>query len=250
MGLLRRVLRPRAALAVAISFAVFALASRPASAELELSFVNITNNSGVNVAPQLKVTVYSSTDSQSLVPGFAASKVLFVFENGIGIGSSITDVYFDDGALFGIASLHSSTGVDFSIGASPGNLPGGDSLTPQFQATSPLFTADSNSPMTSAKGVNSATEWLGVLFDLKAGKSYDDVIAALSIPTDTVNGLRIGMHVQAIAGAGANDSDGFVNVVSAPEPTVVSAPEPSTILGALIAGVPLGLVALRRRRRG
>jgi hypothetical protein len=52
--------------------------------------------------------------------------------------------------------------------------------------------------------VNSSTEWLTIIFNLVAGMTFADTIAAL-ISGD----LRLGMHVQAIGTSG--DSDGFIN---------------------------------------
>jgi hypothetical protein len=94
--------------------------------------------------------------------------------------------------------------VDFSPGASPGNLLGGSSIG--FQVTAG-FLADSDAPPPQ-KGVN-PNETLGVVFDLQTGASLANVIA------DLTNGqLRIGIHVQAFAGGG---SESFVNV-AVPEP--------------------------------
>jgi hypothetical protein len=45
------------------------------------------------------------------------NQVRFTFTNNS--SSSLADVYFDDGALLGIASITSSAGVSFSQGASP-----------------------------------------------------------------------------------------------------------------------------------
>ena len=60
------------------------------------------------------------------VTDLGSSQVMFTFTNTGPNASSITDVYFDDGTLLGIASLVDSddgtggdAGVDFSEGASP-----------------------------------------------------------------------------------------------------------------------------------
>lgn len=67
---------------------------------------------------------------------FTSNQVLFIFTNTGPKPCSITDVYFDDGALLDIASINDScVGVSFAEGASPGNLPGGANLSPHFVAS-------------------------------------------------------------------------------------------------------------------
>jgi hypothetical protein len=166
------------------------------SQAITLSFFNISNNSGVDVAGQLSALVED-------VGGDAS----FTFFNDVGIDSSVTAVYFDDDVpLLGSATITSSgvgpsvTAVNFSEGATPSNLPGGAAHS--FSAT---YSADSDTPPPE-NGINEATDWLTIVFDLLAGMSFTDVTAAL------MNGdLRIGMQVQSIAGGGANDSDQFLN---------------------------------------
>jgi hypothetical protein len=182
-----------------------------------LGFTRITNNASVDPASQFSVVVSDA----------GSGLVDFKFLNNVGIASSITDVYFEDGTLLAIAQITSSAGVSFSEGASPGNLPGGSAVG--FVATTG-FTADSDPPA-APNGVNSASEWLTIRYSLQGGQTFDDTIASLN------NGsLRIGMHVQAIGTEG--ESDGFVNTVVIPLPTTA---------GLALAG--LGAVAIRRRRK-
>src|SRR5512145_721995 len=86
-----------------------------ASADV-IGFFKLTNNGNEDVSAQLSVDVTAVGTDQ----------VAFTFYNNVGIASSITDVYFDDGTLLGIASVTGSAGVDFSQLASPGDLPGGN----------------------------------------------------------------------------------------------------------------------------
>lgn len=186
-----------------------ALAGGPVLGET-LMFVGITSNNATSVMEgedQLSVEV---TD-------VGGGQVAFAFHNVGAQPMSITDVYFDDGSLLGIAQIIDADegvggdpGVDFSQGASPMNLPGGNLASPPFEATSG-FTADSDAPVPQ-KGVN-PSETLIIVYDLQAGRVFGDVISELT------NGeLRIGMHVQSFA---SGPSESFVNA-PIPEPGAVS----------------------------
>ena len=183
--------------ATAAMFAGLSLGAESSQA-VTLTFFHISDNSGqaAAVATQLTVEVEQGADD---------TEASFTFWNNVGIAASITDVYFDDGSLLDIASISSSAGVSFSEGAAPPDLPGGNCCS--FSAS---FSADSNDPV-SANGVDSSTEWLTIIFNLVAGMTFADTIAAL-ISGD----LRLGMHVQAIGTSG--DSDGFINNALDPVP--------------------------------
>lgn len=199
--------------------AVLALVS---SADAALyGFTRISTNGAQDVAAQLFVDV---TDAGS-------GQVDFKFLNSGPLASSITDVYFDDGTLLGIASVINGPGVEFSQGASPGNLPGGETVTPPFEATAG-FTADSDAPV-SANGVNPG-EFLTIRFNLKDGKTFADTIAALDGGVD----LRIGIHVQ---GLPDGESDSFI--------TSGQVPEPASIVAWLVCTSGLGLVLRSRMKK-
>ena len=214
----------RATVALAALVAAGAWGVNGASAET-YTFCGITNNNSESTAAgeaQLRVDV---TDA-------GAGQVLFTFYHVGDVQMSITDIYFDDGTLLGIASIDDSDpGVEFSLGADPGNLPGGNSVG--FEATAGM-TADSDPPA-QPNGVNPG-ETVGILFNLQAGKTFADVLAALEIGFGE-GGLVIGIHVQGFDGGW---SEAFI---TCEPPRTVPAP----------AGVALGLAGLApvvtRRRR-
>ena len=103
------------------------LALSPAQAvTVNVGFANVTGNLPDLPAGQLNVEV---TDSP-------AGSVSFKFTNAVGTPSSITDIYFSvaPGILKSLPfTISQSSGVDFSYGATPANLPGG------FNTTQSLF---------------------------------------------------------------------------------------------------------------
>ena len=192
-----------------------------AQAAFTYGFAPVTNSVATNVnagQAQLSVTVDA---------GSGPNQAKFTFNNSGPAAMSITDVYFDDGTLLGIASIVNGTGVNFSQGATPGNLPGANGISPAFQTTAG-FSADSNPPV-QPNGVNPG-ESLTIIFNLLPGKTFADTISALTTPTPT-NKLRIGIHVQGFANGG---SESFVHLVPAPGA--------ATLIGLA------GLLAARRRR--
>ena len=191
---------------------------------VQFGFDNITNNNATNATTgeaQLFADVTATGN---------ASQALFTFSNTGPLASSITDVYFDDQSpliLLSIASITGGSGVAFSQGASPGDLPGGNSASPDFHTTLG-FSADSNPPV-QPNGVNPG-ETLGILFNLQAGGIFQNVLDELQSGT-----LRVGIHVQGFANGG---SESFVNTPGNGG-GVNPVPEPSTML--LLGS---GLVAL------
>ena len=203
--------------AIVAALALTAIA--PAAHSEMLSFGCITNESAQNCATgalQLTVEVLAAPNGQ----------VQFIFRNIGSAASSIADVYFDDGTLLGLASITNGPGVNFSQGASPGNLPGANNISPAFETTAG-FNADSNPPV-QPNGVNPG-EALSIFFSLQSGGTYADVIRELYSAE-----LRIGIHVQ---GFQNGSSESFVNLAPVPLPAAA---------WMLIAGLG-GLAALRRK---
>src|SRR5262249_27317131 len=151
----------------------------------------ITNNAVASAAsaPQYHVEV---TDA-------GGGLVNFRFTNDLSIQnpSSITQIYFDDGTLLGIAHIFETAGVDYSQGGSPQNLPGGNGVN--FH-TSQDFLITPNPP-TFFNGVDQTSESVTVQFSLINGKTFNDTINAINLAlanpgVDMDGGLRIGIHVQ------------------------------------------------------
>lgn len=199
---------------------LFLLVWTPGASAVPYSFTNITNNNpgdaGIGEA-QLRLDVTYVNGSQ----------VLFTFSNTGPAASSITDIYFDDDVpLLDFNSfIYPTSGVAFTVGASPSNLPGGNDPLYHFSSN---YDYDSANPV-QPKGVNPG-ESLGILFDYENGFSYGDILAALN-----AEDMRIGIHVQGFATGG---SEAYINTV----------PEPATML--LLGCGLVGLIGFGRKRFG
>jgi hypothetical protein len=178
---------------------------------------NITNDSPY-VGSQLFVDV---TDA-------GANTVSFTFSNTGPVASSLEGIYFvNSPALFsGISSIGNHAGVNFSAGATPAGLPGGTPFG--FGASDILISADSNTPVI-PNGINPG-ESLAVVLSLLAGSDFGDAIDAMF-----ANTLRIGVHVQGIAG-GTSDS------------YLATTPLPGALPLFATGLISLGLLRRRRRR--
>lgn len=204
----------------AIGILALSLSSNIAQAQLlDLGFSPITSNNTENIADQLSASAYDK--SQALTDfgtGFSQintmkdhssdnsgiTEVLFTFSNNVGIESSISEIYFDDGTIFDqtdiINSMSGSTA--FSGGTiKPGELPSGNNLSPAFVATAGFGIDAQGNPN---KGVSSSTDMVGIIIQLQNDVTFTDLQDALVEGT-----LRLGLHVRSIGSAGGSDS--FVN---------------------------------------
>ncbi len=191
-------------------------------------FYRITGNASQDIGSQLIMDVSA----------YGNDSVLFTFSNNIGTQSSITDIYFDLGPATGlITSMQvegdSGIGVWYDNSAHPKNLPGGNTLTPKFQAD---YGGDSVSFFGFGVvywGVNTDSEWVSFVGKLGNGQSLDGVLTALANED-----FRVGLHVQAIAPDGQSDS--YVNNVS---------PVPLPAAAWLFGSALVGFVMMSNRRK-
>ncbi|GMV97270.1 MAG: hypothetical protein AMXMBFR83_16280 [Phycisphaerae bacterium] len=188
------------------------------------NFVRLTDNgNGVDLGSQLLMEVTGTSVS--------ATEAIFKFSNNVGIASSITQIYFDDGSVLSslLSITDSGAGVAFDDPATPGNLPSGNTAVPAFSAD---FSGGADAPV-SANGVNSSSEWVAFKFSLVG--DYDDVIAALASGV-----LRVGLHVQSIGTVGKSDS--YLNGDKLTPNTI---PAPGALLLVLVGLAGIGRMRVR-----
>jgi hypothetical protein len=223
---------------VLVAAGVMAAAGSSAAADVvgTWQFMQITaNNAGnIGVGGRISMDLISVDDD----PNQALFRFYWNEDNG---GSStITDIYFDDGTLLGIASFGGSAGVSFGPGNNNGAPPGanGNEWNWDEGEDSQNFAADPNTPQGMANGVQFG-ENVDILFNLQDDLTVDDVLAAINLAfTDLHNdldgGLRVGLHVQGLVGG---SSEGFIMV---PVP-------PAAWAGLASLGGVCGLGYVRRR---
>ena len=197
-----------------LKFLPFLLLAASASAA---SFDCITNNSGACVLLEPQFSVVASENGNT---------VAFDFINQVtGYSSVITQVYFMYGSGMFVStpvSLVGSSGVNFSSGANPSNLPAGNTV-----GFSSVFAVSANNP--------SPHNGIGI------GDSLQVIMTRDSTPLN-YDDIRIGIHVQSIS---INKLSGFSESLIATFTPPTETPEP---LSFLLVGAGLVCGALRYRK--
>ena len=193
----------------------------------EYGFGSITNNNYIDAQiGQQQLSVWITDQGTIDDNGEILHLVGFKFMNAGPDECVITEIYFQGGPLFEFVGIDEDLiGVDFDEGevgdVSPGNLPGGKSITPQFIADA-VFSMQPNNP--APKWGVGPGETVEVIYSLEPISTCMDIVNQLDL-----GDMRIGIHVQSFVSGG---SESFINV-----------PEPATLI---ILG--LGGLALQSRR--
>ncbi len=209
-------MRKTTALAAAAT-AAFALAPATASADVRVDMFVFENADGV---PTSGLDVWiNAIDNGSTID--------LVWHNDSSIPATVTDIYLEGSdfaeAALDAATIHNTAQVVYSEGSAPPN-PAGSIAGFGGVWKGNVFSADPDTPQPMVKAINPG-ESLTITFDLGAGYSAGDVIAALQ-----AGDFRAAAHVQ-----GLDPNDNSIWVVT---------PTPGTM--ALLA---MGGVFTARRRR-
>jgi MYXO-CTERM domain-containing protein len=213
------------------------------------------------------VTVYNSSASGTLL---ATDWVRFRLQNTGGIGS-VHEIYFDDMEPTKLLNIRNAAGtftsplmtdsdatgeknVQYTWGsANPGHLPGADGFEVSSDGSYTTGTKKKSTTITlllagdvvpgAKNGLDRASEWLDLTFQLRAGNNFQTVVSAME-----AGDLRVGIHVgDSVLKGGTVDSGAWVappEDSGGPPPPIV--PLPSAALAGLVL---LGGTSLRRRRR-
>jgi len=87
---------------------------------IDVGFQRITNNNVENVAGQLGLQIMDSADALSAFgETIDDDQILMIFTNNVGITSSISEIYIDDGTIFARSEVLNSLGgfTEFTNGS-------------------------------------------------------------------------------------------------------------------------------------
>jgi hypothetical protein len=185
-----------------------------------------TANCSTNVAPYFNVSVND----------LGSGQVQFLFSNSLPGSGVLTTAYIDEGDTnyFSSFAVNPTAGTSFGTITS-GTLPGGNGNPYRFDTD---FGADRTKKGGVSNGVDSG-EVLDLRGTLNGGFTFANVIAGFGSATDRT-GLRLGLHVQSLAG-GASEG-----LISSGSITNAAVPEPGTYGMMALA---LGGLAFKLRKR-
>jgi hypothetical protein len=208
--------------------------SLPADAAVTYDFYHITDKDFIGANAGVAQNQFFVDVEQ-----FGLGQVAFTFRNEGPQDSSINDIYFYDGSLFGIAGLWDADdavgglfgdlGVNFSPGVNPQNLPSINDL----KLTAGFVESSGLNPLTD-KGIDPG-EWLGIVFDLRPGMTCQNVIDELALGKIVISLQVQGLGNSDLSGGG----DTFIN-------NARPIPAPGAVL---LSGIGVVLIGWLRRRR-
>lgn len=249
--MIRRQLNRLGVIAVALTGVLTAAAAQADHVSTSYGFTQFTSNGTSGAAGGLSLAVRNFDWEDNLLGTSLSGNVLvsFLFSNSNALATSITGIYFEDGAVLGIADITQYLDLDFNepgTGAGKGTAFVQDGVPQNVPSGNTIGFAATNSHRVNAsgnfEGVNGG-EWVEIIFELQSGLGYSDVLAAIAQGqiktgggTPTGPALRFAMHVQGL-GSDAEGSEGFINSIPLPAP-----------FGLALAGL-AGVVIISRRKR-
>ena len=208
-------------LAAAVMAGGVILGGMAQAAPITFDFYRISNNSTVDASSQLQVIANETTGGAILE---------FRVLAGAQSGATIKEIYFDAaGVIVPPLEIIEQVGVSYVVGsASPGELPGANNATPDFETTAMLLADQAGN---NATGIQ-INDLLKLKLNFAGGVDWAGFIAA------ALDGsFRIGLHVGSLNNGA---SDGFVS-----NPPPIPLPAGGLLLLTALAGA--GVVARRRK---